>query len=150
MAMERIAHRLITLKVKDVMSRLVTEVSPDHSMSDVALLLIDNHVTGAPVVDDRGRCIGMLSAVDYVKRGCERPEGSDRWSDVKASDCMSTAYECIRPEQTMLDAARLMCVKHVHRLPVLDRNCVLVGLITSMDITAALVNAMDEHGATDI
>jgi CBS domain-containing protein len=53
----------------------------------------------------------------------------------------------VQPEQTLLTAARLMCEKHVHRLPVLNLDGKPVGLITSMDVVAALVNAIDEREA---
>jgi predicted transcriptional regulator len=148
--MDETAHRLITLKVKDVMSRDVSSISPNQMLSEVATILMANHISGAPVVDDRGRCVGVLSALDYVKREGDQQRPEQSAHDVKVHEMMSTDFQFIRPEQTMLDAARLMCVKHVHRLPVVAANQLLVGLITSMDITAALVNAIDEHEANTL
>ncbi len=61
---------------------------------------------------------------------------------------MSSGVRSVQPEQTLLTAARIMCEKHVHRLPVLNLDGKPVGLITSMDVVAALVNAIDEREAT--
>ena len=60
---------------------------------------------------------------------------------------MSAGVRSVQPEQTLLMAARIMCEKHVHRLPVLNLDGKPVGLITSMDVVAALVNAIDEREA---
>jgi CBS domain-containing protein len=56
----------------------------------------------------------------------------------------------VQPEQTLLTAARIMCVKHVHRLPVLDSDNRPVGLLTAMDVVAAMVNAIDEREAAEM
>ncbi len=123
--------RLMTLRVKDVMTRRVICVGEDQNMSEAAGLFLEKGISGAPVVDAEGCCVGMLSAFDYVRR----------------AHFTQTAPDPGALTDTLLAAARLMCEKHVHRLPVLDLDNKLVGLITAMDVVAALVNAMDERDA---
>jgi CBS domain-containing protein len=146
--MDSAVDRLLTLKVKDVMTRQVVFVNHDQTLSDAARLFVEKGISGAPVVDGEGRCVGMLSAIDYVRRehglqGKVTTEGEDQ----RVHQQMSPGVRSVQPEQTLLTAARLMCEKHVHRLPVLGQEGKPVGLITSMDVVAALVNAIDEREA---
>lgn len=144
--MDSAVDRLLTLKVKDAMTRQVVCVEQDQYLSDAARLFVEKGISGAPVVDAHGRCVGVLSAIDYVKREqVLLGKGPDPAADDRVADEMSARPRSVRPEQTLLTAARMMCEKHVHRLPVLDRDGKPTGLITSMDIVAALVNAIDER-----
>lgn len=144
--MDSAVDRLLTLKVKDVMTRHVVCVGKDVTVYDAAELFVDKGISGAPVVDGEGRCVGVLSAIDYVRR--EHLLHSDSPAQPlgeRVYDQMSAGVRSVQPEQTLLTAARLMCEKHVHRLPVLNPDGKPVGLITSMDVVAALVNAIDER-----
>ena len=145
--MDTAIDRLITLKVKDVMSRDVVCVSPEQVMADVAQLFVDHRISGVPVTVGDGSCVGVLSAIDYVKREriIRSPE-ADQTNDT-VQDHMSNSVQSVKPDQTLLTAARIMCAQHVHRLPVLDMDGRAIGLVTSMDVVAALVNAIDEREA---
>lgn len=144
--MDSAVDRLLTLKVKDVMTRRVVCVEKDQTLASAACLFVDKKISGAPVVNDKGQCVGVLSAIDYVRR---EHVLRGEWPEGGADDCvhqqMSVGVRSVEPEQTLLTAARIMCEKHVHRLPVLDSDGKPVGLITSMDVVAALVNAIDER-----
>jgi len=85
--------------------------------------------------------VGILSANDFVHREAN-PTDEDR-----VSCFMSSGVQSVEPEATLIKAAEMMCALHVHRLPVLDRHEKPVGLITSMDIVAALVNVVSEAEA---
>ena len=144
--MDPAVNRLLTLKVKDVMTREVVCVSVDQTANEVASLFEEKRISGAPVVDREGHCVGILSATDYVvPHQDELPDHATRVQTVR--DLMSSGVRSVAPEQTLLAAARMMCIKHIHRLPVLDSESRPVGLITAMDVVAALVNAIDEREA---
>jgi CBS domain-containing protein len=146
--MDTALDRLMTLKVKDVMTREVVFVAQNQTLVEAARLFVNKGISGAPVVDDDGRCVGMLSASDYVRRERhtqEHPNDPDPGEIVHHQ--MSMGVRSVQPEQTLLTAARIMCEKHVHRLPVLGPEGKPVGLITSMDVVAAMVNAIDEREA---
>jgi CBS domain-containing protein len=57
---------------------------------------------------------------------------------------MSPSVWSIDADATLIDAARLMCGKHIHRLPVLNREGKVVGVISSLDLVAAMVHAVEE------
>ncbi len=58
--MDSAVDRLLTLKVKDVMTRQVVCVAKDQLLSDAADLFVEKGISGAPVVDASGRCVGIL------------------------------------------------------------------------------------------
>ena len=61
-------EKLLKLRVTDVMVSDVVTVTANSTMSEAADVLSERQVTGAPVVDQQGRCIGVLSGSDYVLR----------------------------------------------------------------------------------
>ncbi len=60
-------ERLLSLKVSDVMTPSVVTVSSHETMSEAAALMVEHHVSGMPVVDEAGHCVGVLSATDFVR-----------------------------------------------------------------------------------
>jgi hypothetical protein len=66
--MPHIIDRLSALRVADVMARNVVTVNESQSMGEVAQVLQDNEVSSAAVVNDRGHCVGVITATDFVKR----------------------------------------------------------------------------------
>ncbi len=150
--------RLRTLKVSDVMSRDVIPISANQTMSDAAKTFAEHDIASAPVVDEMGRCVGMLSAADFMKRDC--PHCSDtephKLSCDVANDCLSIdlptdmvncymtdAIQTVAADESLLQAARMMSADHIHHLPVLARLRP-VGVVSTMDVVAALINAVDE------
>ncbi|MDA1049310.1 MAG: CBS domain-containing protein [Planctomycetota bacterium] len=152
-------NRLLSLKVSDVMSRSIVEVSVSQGMGEAAAVFAARDVSSAPVIDKQGRCIGILSAADFLRRDCggdhrnveshvltqEDPERASQTVPTgdRVGAYMTDAVQSIAPDQPLLNAARIMCVGHIHHLPVIDGDR-LVGLISTMDVIAAMMNALDE------
>ena len=159
-------HRLSTLSVSHAMRKGVVPVFANQTMTQAAVTLADNAISGAPVLDETGQCVGILSANDFVRREASLHDASrvgSRGSEYKlavASDYqpllleetagdlvaahMSTGLQTIPPAATLAHAARIMCAAHVHRLPVVDEGGIPIGMLTSLDIVSALVNALEE------
>jgi len=134
--------RLQSLRVADVMSRAIVPIASDLSLVKVAQLFRTHEISAAPVVDANGVCVGVLSATDLMKFMTESPSAAS--DNAFAKEFMTSAIQSIAPEASILLAARIMCVEHLHRLFVLDGRGGPVGVISSMDIIAALTNAIDE------
>ncbi|MBX7168396.1 MAG: CBS domain-containing protein [Pirellulales bacterium] len=162
--MTYLIERLQELQVQDAMSRAVVEVEASACLAEAARTLVAHEITGAPAVNEQRRCVGILSAFDFVRYHADRCAESTTLlagvpHDVQSSgalqskphagdvvsEYMSPAVQTIAPEASLLQAAREMCATHVHRLPVLDAGGRPLGMITSLDIVAALVNATDEE-----
>ncbi|MBX3415164.1 MAG: CBS domain-containing protein [Pirellulales bacterium] len=158
-------ERLLSLKVADLVHRDVVTVAAHDGMTHAAATLLAHEVSGAPVVDEQGRLVGMLSAIDFVRRAhcCDAPQiasaggnalgqaGDDRPYRVDelphdhVSRFMSPGVQTIAASASLLSAAQIMCAEHVHRLPVIDASGRPCGVITSLDLVAALFNAVEEQ-----
>jgi len=138
-------QRLRSLRVDDVMNHGVIQVSESATMDDIAEQFLQHDISSAPVVDQNGSCVGMISAPDFMKREARIAAGEIASSENDlVGSYMSRGVQSIGPQELMLKAAVIMCATHLHHLPVLDEEQRLIGVISTMDITAALVNAIDE------
>lgn len=133
--MEFAIDRLLTLRVSDVMTKDVVVTRQSDTIAEALELFTSRDVSAAPVVDDQGRCVGVLSVVDFA--------GHDAPAEQTVAERMTRVVQSVSSGNSLLAAARAMCSHHVHRLPVLDDNQP-VGVISTMDVVAALVNAIDE------
>jgi CBS domain-containing protein len=144
--MDSAIERLLSLRVADFMRRNVLAVSADATMGEAAESFLRHKVSGAPVIDEVGHCTGVLSAADFVRReaqGPPRPMGNGDFVELVRA-YMSPSVHSIAAQATLIDAARAMCGKHVHRLPVLDARGKVVGVISSLDLVAAMVHSIEE------
>lgn len=157
-------ERLLSLRVADAMTKDIVTLAPQQTMAEAAAVFVDHGITGAPVVDDSGRCIGVLSATDFVRERLhcptdrrieaarQAPAGSlfeavpyDLAEDAdRVGERMTPAVHAVPRDASLIDAARILCDSHVHRVPVLDDEGRLQGILSSLDIVAALVNAIEE------
>jgi CBS domain-containing protein len=144
--MTEILERLKTLTVQDAMSSEAIEVCQDESLERSATIMMKHHVSGLPVVDGEGRCVGMLTAYDFVNAFASE-QSSEHSPSVQTSvgSQMTAMVQSASKNTSLLDAARKMCDEHIHRLPVLDGSGRVTGVITSLDIVAAVANAADEQ-----
>jgi predicted transcriptional regulator len=154
-------ERLFGLIVKDVMTNEVVSVTANSTMSEAADVLSESRVSGAPVVNEQGRCIGVLSGTDFVHSSAEDLDSLSTTHELTIHDSsgryqveevfhdlvrrhMSPAVQTIDTNCSLFDAARYMCNEHVHRLIVLDDNSVPVGILSSLDLVSAWLTAMEE------
>lgn len=157
--MNLLVERLRTLRVGDAMSGRVVEIADYKTMAEAAAILTANEVSAAPIVDDQGRCVGIISTTDFVKcvattngRTCaDGHQCPPDWKmqttpayDERVSKYMTAAVQTVTVHTPLVAAARMMCAQHYHRLVVLDEAHRPVGVISTMDIVAALVNLADE------
>ena len=149
-------ERLRSLCVADVMTRDVVQIAPQESMLEVARKFVEYDVTAAPVTDANRRCVGFFSAADFLrgelhlrqKASLQEERPSDEALGAReVSRYMSSNLRSFSPQESLLSAARFMCEHHLHRLPVVDDDGGVVGIISTMDVVAALVNAIDEMEA---
>ncbi|GAA1555191.1 MULTISPECIES: CBS domain-containing protein [Streptomyces] len=126
------------IKVADLMTDEVVTVAPDAAFKDVAKLLAQHDISGVPVLDDEDRVVGVVSQTDLLAGRAPAP-GLDPRNGVPArapvaGDVMSAPAVTIRAEESAADAARLMTRRGVERLPVVDVEDRLVGIVTRRDL----------------
>lgn len=117
--------------VRDHMDTQVYSLKPEVEILDAVGFLLEHHVTGAPVVDEAGHLVGMLTEKDCLKlvatgADANRPHGT-------VADFMTTAITTISPDTDVYYAAGLFLHQGFRRFPVVEAGR-LVGAITRFDI----------------
>jgi CBS domain-containing protein len=149
------------LTVRDVMTRPVRTVGPDTPLKDVARLLIEGGVSGAPVVDADGNVLGVVSEADFLvkEQGAQavhhrrfasllgETESTraqlDKLAARTAGEAMTQPAVTIPPSKAIHDAATLMTERRINRLPVVEGGR-LVGIVTRADLVRAYLRTDDE------
>lgn len=116
-------------RCRDIMSSDVRTATRDMSLKEVAGMMRDGDMGSVPVVED-GRLVGIVTDRDIVVRSIA--EGRDASSPV--GEAMTTEIFSVRPDDFVFEAIRLMGDKQVRRLPVVDEDGRLAGIIAFADI----------------
>ncbi|MFB6558374.1 CBS domain-containing protein [Streptomyces sp. NPDC056400] len=130
------------IKVADLMTDEVVSVAPVTAFKDVAKLLAQYDISGVPVLDDEDRVVGVVSQTDLLAHTADPhtagPHVSQRngsgTGPPTAGDVMSAPAVTVHAEDTVADAARLMTRRSIERLPVVDVEDRLVGIVTRRDL----------------
>ncbi|HMQ46254.1 MAG TPA: CBS domain-containing protein [Saprospiraceae bacterium] len=118
-------------------TKLIT-FTPDADIREAIDVLLKKKISGAPVVDDKGKLIGMLSEVDCLRILLDGPYNKEPAKTlVCVRDYMSGDVTTISSEKTILDAAFLFVNSGLKRLPVLE-NGELIGQISRVDVLHAV------------
>ncbi|HZA52989.1 MAG TPA: CBS domain-containing protein [Candidatus Udaeobacter sp.] len=111
---------------KDIMTREIITVSPTMTVKRVAMTLIKNQISGAPVAGKNGKIVGVVSEADIVgKKG----------KDVQA--IMSKKVITVTEATPVEEIAQLMTAHKIKRLPVM-RGDKIVGIVSRADIVSAI------------
>lgn len=121
--------------VADIMTREVLTLRPDAPVEQAALELILRGIHGAPVEDAEGRVVGVLSTTGLLASGGGR--------DV--SDAMAPVLFAVMDTDHALYAAKRMLETGTHRVVVLSASGKLVGVVSPMDVMAAVLEGEDLH-----
>lgn len=147
-----------TLTAADVMSNEVITIPQHFSLQKAAHLLSSANVSGAPVVDGRGVCVGVLSATDFVHLAdLEKPPVPkaspecvcSEWQVMEVDNLPTDEVGCfmtpdpvtVKPNTLIPDVARMMLDAHIHRVIVVDSLRRPIGVVSSTDILAAVAYA---------
>ncbi|MGF1458522.1 MAG: CBS domain-containing protein [Leptolyngbyaceae cyanobacterium] len=155
--------------VADVMTRDLFTVTPETPLPEAIQLLAKNRISGLPVVTTTGQLQGVLSESDLMWQVTGAPlpayimlldsviylENPARYNDEVHKALGQTVAEVMdhakvittHPETSLKEAAQLMHHKKVTRLPVLDDDGSLVGILTQGDIVRAMAESYQEVAA---
>ena len=145
--------------VKDVMTTRVVSLGTDASFREMAAALREHRVSAFPVVDADEKVIGVVSEADMLTKEAlgSEPQGMPgmitgllRHSEhakaraITAGDLMSSPAVTVTPDDTLEHAAKLMYTRKVKRLPVVDRDAHLAGIISRADVLAIFDRSDEE------
>ncbi|NLZ27977.1 MAG: CBS domain-containing protein [Firmicutes bacterium] len=148
--------------IREIMTEEVVTVHVDDSVEKCANLLLEHNISGLPVVDDRREVVGMVTEGDLIRRAAriQAPGYLEilggliylgdpkkfvnelkRAMSLKAGDLMTSNVISISPDEDAEVAATAMLKSNIGRIPVVDRNKKLVGIVSRRDIMLSLYEA---------
>lgn len=127
--------KMRSVLVKDHMSKNVATLSPDMEIAHATQYLIAHNISGAPVLDEHGRLVGILTEQDCMKVVMHSVFHGEPAGLV--SEYMSKDPKSVTPEQSILTLAEMLLEGRYHRYPVVD-NGRLVGIISRRDVMRAM------------
>lgn len=123
------------MMAKDILTKDMITVTPPMTVKRLALTLIKNQISGAPVVGSNGKIIGIVSEADIVAK---------KGKDVRA--LTSNRVISVTEDVPVEEIARLMTDHKISRVPLM-RGDDVVGIVSRADIVSAI--ARGEHGSPD-
>jgi len=126
---------LDTVKIRDYMSTRLVTFSPDMEVMLAINLLVKHGIAGAPVMDEEGRLVGMLSERDCLNVGLIAAQ--DTCVAGPVSQFMSTQVVTVEPDMNLTQLASMFLSQPFRRFPVIE-NGKLVGQISRADVLRAI------------
>jgi len=152
------------MKASDVMTPRVISIEPDAPIMRAVRLMLQNRVSGLPVIGPKGELVGMVTEGDFIRRGeIGTQRRRNRWLEFligpgrladeyvhargrKVEEVMTREPITVTPDTRLDEVVRLMERHRIKRLPVL-REGALVGIVTRANIMHALVSVAAETKA---
>jgi len=137
------------MRVIDLMTTEVVTIGPDETIKEAARVMVTERVSGLPVIDAEERLIGILTEADFLEQELDKDGGgggllgavfgpATRQPDaVTVREVMSSNPITIASDATLSEAARVMATNSVKRLPIIEADGNVVGVLSRADIVAA-------------
>jgi len=153
------------LRVEDYMTRRVVTVTPDAPILAAAKLMLENHVSGLPVVDASAHVVGIISEMDLLREDGKSADGSP-WLQMvagadgptgdpaqlgarKVDEIMSREPITVAANAPIAHACRLLAQHRIKRLPVIQDDK-LVGIIGRADLVRAFAQSTEKSAPAPI
>jgi CBS domain-containing protein len=121
------------MQVKNAMHKGVEWMAPSASLIDIAQKMREHDIGAVPIGED-DRLVGMVTDRDIAIKGLT---GKTRIKDLTARDVMTKGIIYCRDTEELGDALRIMEDKQIRRLPVIDENKRMVGMLSLGDVSHA-------------
>ncbi|MGW0765799.1 CBS domain-containing protein [Streptomyces sp. NPDC002676] len=143
-------------RVSDVMTRAVVAVGRKALFKDVVERMDEWKVSALPVLEGDGRVVGVVSEADLLPKEEFRDSDPDRFTQrrrlsdlakagaLTAEELMSTPAVTVHPDATLAEAARIMALCHVKRLPVVNAEGLLEGVVSRGDLLKVFLRPDDD------
>ncbi|MEU6394650.1 CBS domain-containing protein [Streptomyces sp. NPDC046939] len=147
--------------VSDVMTHTVVAVGREAPFKEVVELMEQWQVSAVPVVESESRVVGVVSEADLLPKEEFRDADPDQREQLRrlgdlakagavtAGELMSSPAVCVRAGATLAEAARIMARRHVKRLPVVNTENMLEGVVSRSDLLKVFLRS-DEDIAEEV
>jgi len=151
---------MLELLARDVMVKKVITINKNASVAELSELLIKNKISGVPVVDDSGKLVGIATEGDLIVRDADLhfpryfklldsiiyleslnkfKRNLRKYLGTKVEDVMTSKVKIVKEDTPVNVVANIMIRDNVNRVPVLDNDGNLVGIITRADIVKSMI-----------
>lgn len=144
------------MKVKEIMTASVTSLSPDMSVQEALNVLQKMRISGLPVIDSDGRLLGMFTEKEilgyilpsYIQKVGrfiyeENPKSTKKkfleLGGVKVSRLMRKDVVVVGEDTTLCEVARTMLTQRTRRIPIVDKNGKVAGIVSRYDVLKAFM-----------
>lgn len=142
------------MRVLDLMTIDVLCVSPDTTLKEAARLMVEARISGLPVVDGNRRLVGIITEADFLERQADQSRDgrllaamfdteSPSPPTTLVADAMTPDPVVIYPEANVAEAARVMAEHGIKRIPVVDADNKVVGIMSRADVVNAFTRPDD-------
>jgi CBS domain-containing protein len=134
----RVVKPVKEVRVRDFMVTKPVVFTRETDLLDAVRVLVDRHISGAPVVDERGNLVGVLTERDFLKAALVAGYHGERGGCV--GDYMTRDVEAVNADDSLLDVAARFVETKYRRYPVMEDNRV-VGVVARRDVLRAVIDA---------
>lgn len=127
------------IRVRDIMLTKPVMFTGDTDLLDAVCVLVNRRISGAPVVDERGNLIGLLTERDFLRAALVAGYHGERGGCV--GDYMSSDVQAVNADESLLDVATRFIETKRRRFPVIEDNRV-VGVVVRRDVLRAVIEAL--------
>ncbi len=144
------------LLAKDIMTKKVITISKDATLAELAKLLIKNKISGVPIVDKREELVGIVTEADLIIKESNLPfplsfsfaflesyesytKSTKEYLETRVEEVMSTNVKTAREDMPISKVVNIMINNNINRLPVLNNDGKLTGIITRADIIKSII-----------
>lgn len=146
---------------KDIMTTKVITIGKDATIGELSRMLLKNKISGVPVVDGEGKLIGMVTDADIITEDMEPmfpiyfdpliisyafienfekyQKDAKEYLETKVEEIMARRVKSVKKETPVSDIARIMVKDRINRIPVVDENNKVIGIIARADILKSMV-----------
>jgi CBS domain-containing protein len=150
---------------QDIMTKDVITISKDATLADLSKLLLKNKISGLPVIDEEGRLVGMATDADIIREDMEPIfpfyfdplvinygyiENIEKYQkdmkehfETRIEEVMERRVKTVQKDTPISDVARIIIRNKINRVPVVDENNKLLGIIARSDIIESMVDEAD-------
>ncbi len=149
------------MKVKEIMVKDVTSISPETGADEALDLLEKMQISGLPVIDENGKLVGMFTEKDvlsyilpsYIEKVGrfiyeENPKSTKKkfmeLNKIKVRQLMRKDVVTTTEETTLCEVARIMLTQKARRIPVVDKSGKVVGIVARCDILKAFAKEAEK------
>lgn len=148
------------LLAKDIMVKKVITISKDASVGELSELLVNNKISGVPVVDSSGKILGIVTEADIIIKDADLhfpryfklldgiiylesfrkfKNNLKKYLGSRVEDIMTDRVKTVEENTPVSDIASMMINNNVNRIPVVDKDKKVVGIITRRDIVKSMI-----------